>query len=279
MRPRHHNPSNRFHTKVRTRNTPLIHQIWKSTDLSTYPTRAFHDEWKSATEPLNYTVKLWTDEDLLNLLQQRYPWLESTYHGYSHNVQRADLMRLVVVHAEGGVYADLDVFPRSMEELDCLRHLSGAKFAPTAGNRGLSNHMFMAPADHPFIWWALTEAKRRGDVQRRILLPYLRVFWSTGPLMVTAAYSQYVDMFGPPSSPVLLDEGFARTVFGHAAGRSWHGSDGRLLNLVADNFGVGTAFVALGFVTSLLGTILLGKRLRRRYSKQFCHFVIASRQC
>ncbi|KAH6670900.1 hypothetical protein F5X68DRAFT_215446 [Plectosphaerella plurivora] len=188
-------------------------------------------------------------------------------------------MRLVVVHAEGGVYADLDVFPRSMEELDCLRQLPGVKFAPTGGNRGLSNHMFMAPAGHPFIWWALTEAKRRGGTgSQRILLPYLRVFWSTGPLMVTEAYRQYAAMFGlQEGSPVLLDESYARTVFGHAAGRSWHGSDGQLLNFIADNVGIAAALMGLGFVTSLLGTILLGRRLRRRYSKQLRRFIPMSR--
>ncbi|KAJ5196758.1 hypothetical protein N7449_007237 [Penicillium cf. viridicatum] len=141
----------------------VVHQIWKTTDLRTYSTqmKASHDQWKQELEPLNYTIKLWTDDDILQL-----------------------------INGKGGIYADLDVYPNSAAQIQCLQSLNlEAIFAPTSGTFGLSNHFFMAEPESPFLLWALYEGKRRGGATSRFIpLPYLQVFWSTGPTMVTAAF-------------------------------------------------------------------------------------------
>ena len=137
---------------------------------------------------MNYTIKLWAEDGIVRLIKSKYPWLLPIYEGYTFNIQRADLARLVVVHA------DLDVHPMSTERIDCIRQLNlQAIFAPTAGTLGVSEHFFMAERGSASIQWTLEEAKRRsGSASSRILLPYLRVFWSTGPMMVTLALLQYV---------------------------------------------------------------------------------------
>ncbi|KAJ6443583.1 C2H2 finger domain-containingprotein [Purpureocillium lavendulum] len=217
-----------------------IHQVWKSNDVSTYSPilHASRDAWKAMFEPLNYTVKLWTDEDISQLVKTKYPWLKSTYDGYPQNIQRADIARLLVVHAEGGLYADLDVYPKSSSHIQCLQQVGlQAIFAPTGGTAGLSNHFFMASRGSGFLQWALYEAKRRGGPSsRRIFLPYLQVFWSTGPLMLTAAFRKYAWLYGTLRYDLgLLEEAYARATLQHAAGRSWHGSDGHALNYIADH--------------------------------------------
>ncbi|KAJ0160547.1 Inositol phosphoceramide mannosyltransferase 1 [Colletotrichum tanaceti] len=240
----------------------IVHQIWKNSDVGTYPVQASSETWEKSLAPLNYTVKLWTDDDVLKLIKANYAWLLSTYEGYSQNIQRADVARLVVVHAEGGTYADLDVFPRSTKEMACLQGLGlEAIFAATSGNLGASNHFFMAQRRSPFLEWALQEAKRRGgSTPKRILLPYLRVFWSTGPIMVTHAFRRYAWMYD--GGPALLDEGYASRVFGHAAGRSWHGSDGRFLNYVSDHLGVLLFWTAATLSVAALSVVLFIKRCR-----------------
>ncbi|TEA22128.1 Inositol phosphoceramide mannosyltransferase 3 [Colletotrichum sidae] len=260
----------------------IIHQLWKTTNISTYPSTPSHASWQTLLGPESYTVKLWTDESVLDLIRQNYTWLLSTYESYAHNIQRADVARLVVVHAEGGVYADLDVHPRSAAAVACLRQAQTqqqqqrqqngnlqAIFAATGGNAGLSNHFFMAARGSDFLAWALREAKRRaGPPSRRILLPYLRVFWSTGPLMLTAAYQQYAWMYdddgGGGGSPLvaLLDETYARTVFGHAAGRSWHGSDGLFLNYVSDHVGTGGLWFGVPCLLAVVGLFCFVRRCR-----------------
>lgn len=242
-----------------------VHQIWKNSNISTYPVHASHDAWKETMKPFNYTVKLWTDDDILELIKTNYTWLLSTYESYSQNIQRADVARLVVVHAEGGMYADLDVFPKSAKEFACLQNMGlQAIFAPTSGTLGLSNHFFMAARGAPFLEWALQEAKRRGGAtSNRILLPYLRVFWSTGPIMVTHAFQQYSWMYNTVKhGSVLMDENYTRSVIGHAAGRSWHGSDGQFLNYVSDHLGVVLFWVAAFSSVAVLGLLVFVKRCR-----------------
>jgi mannosyltransferase OCH1-like enzyme len=219
----------------------LVHQIWKTADVRTYSIEASYESWKTSFEPLNYTVKLWTEDDVLDLIKTNYSWLLPTYEGYGQNIQRADVARLVVIHAQGGMYADLDVYPTSAERIVCVQHQGlPAIFAPTGGTRGLSNHFFMAEKESPFIMWALQEAKRRGgSISKRILLPYMQVFWSTGPMMVTAAYQHYVWMYDTASYRLgVLEEHYGTTVVQHKAGRSWHKLDGYLLNWIADNVDV-----------------------------------------
>lgn len=248
----------------------IVHQLWKTTDISDYSTTitASCESWKAMLEPSNYTVKLWTDDDVLELIKADYAWMLSTYEGYPHDIQRADIARLLIVHSEGGIYSDLDVNPKSAERIRCLQRLQfQAIFSPTAGTLGLSNHFFMARPGSPFLEWALHEAKRRSSrlASRGILLPYLQVFWSTGPIMVTAAFRQYAWLYNTPRLDIgLLNDGFSGLVVQHAAGRSWQGVDGRALNYIADQAGLGLVFRAVACFSAVAGLIFMAKRYNTR---------------
>ncbi|RDA82471.1 hypothetical protein CP532_0415 [Ophiocordyceps camponoti-leonardi (nom. inval.)] len=244
-----------------------IHQIWKTNNVSSYPIEATHAAWKAMFEPRNYTVKLWAEADIVELIRSRYPWLLSTYQAYPQNIQRADVARLLVLHAEGGFYADLDVHPISFDQLSCWRRLNlQALFAPTSGTSGISNHFVMAEKGSAFLQWALHEAKRRGGPSsRHILFPYLQVFWSTGPLMINSALRSYASHMGQADKPVgVAEERYCGSVLWHAAGRSWHKSDGRLLNYVADRVGVESSYMVVLACLVLLGLAIF---TARRYLK------------
>ncbi|POR32465.1 Glycosyltransferase, DXD sugar-binding region [Tolypocladium paradoxum] len=245
----------------------IVHQVWKTADVRTYSTdvKASHESWKAMLEPLNYTVKLWTDDDVLQLVKSKYAWLLLTYEGYPQNIQRADVARLVVVHAQGGMYADLDVYPSSAVQIQCLQHLGlQAIFAPTTGTLGLSNHFFMAERGSSFLQWALYEAKRRGATSKRILLPYLQVHWSTGPMMVTSAFRKYAWLYSTLRQDLgLLDGDYTWSVIEHAAGRSWHGSDGQVLNYIADHVRVNTLLTTVTFLGTVLGLACVWRRCGR----------------
>ncbi|KAH7189889.1 hypothetical protein DER44DRAFT_679838 [Fusarium oxysporum] len=252
----------------------LVHQTWKTSDVNTYPIEASHTSWKFFFEPLNYTVKLWTDEDIRVLIQDSYPWLIDTYHGYSHDVQRADIARLVIIHAEGGIYADLDVFPVAKNGalrngIMCLQRLGmQAVFPPTGENDGLSNHFFMAETGSAFLEEALQEAVRRGGARSKlIILPYLRIFWSTGPLMITAAARHFLHTSSATEQTRLLavmDQNYIRSVVSHKAGRSWHGWDGHALNWIADHMCREYGLTILGLCMGVSVVCLLALRRRRR---------------
>ncbi|ETS77444.1 hypothetical protein PFICI_11318 [Pestalotiopsis fici W106-1] len=249
-----------YHT-IMSRSIPdTIHQIWKITDTTTYSSQASNTFWQDNFGPLNYTVTLWTDQEIQHLIESEYTWLLSTYKGYTQDIQRADLGRLVVVHAKGGIYADLDVFPRNPTAIDCLRR-SGTQaiFSPTSSNSGFSNHFFMAEKGSMFLYETLRTAKQRGGSHhRRILLPYLQVFWSTGPIMVTAAFRQYWILRDAPRDEVaLLDHEFTKRMVGHAAGRSWHSADGVFLNEFADHIKLIETWVIWSVATITLGIVVV----------------------
>lgn len=160
-------PPNTIHPIIDSEIPNIVHQLWKTANLQEYSTKvkASHEACKSIFEPHNYTVKLWTDDDVLKLIKAKYAWLLPTYMGYPYNIQRADIARLRIVYTEGGIYADLDVFPRSVKQIQCLQYLGlQAIFSPTAGTLGLSNHFFMAERGSPILQWVLYEVKRRASI-------------------------------------------------------------------------------------------------------------------
>lgn len=221
----------------------IVHQIWKDNDLSTYPLTASAGTWQWRFENTNYTIKLWTEADIVTLVKASYPWFLSTYESYTYDIQRADVARLMVVHHQGGVYADLDAYPSqdtSAATISCLQNLGyQAILAPTGQDRGISNHFFMAERDSEFLLWALHEAKKRAvSASGRFMLPYMAVFWSTGPMMVTSVMNEYAWLYNQAAeikSMAVLQDAYLHSFIHHAAGRSWHGSDGRVLNYVADH--------------------------------------------
>ncbi|KAJ5793397.1 uncharacterized protein N7503_009375 [Penicillium pulvis] len=258
-------PFNDPHLAFDSKIPNVIHQIWKTNNVRTYSREieASLDLWKNMFGPLNYTVKLWTDDAILQLVKTNYPWILTTYESYPQNIQRADIARLLIIHAEGGIYADLDVYPTSPHQIQCLQHLGlQAVFASTARTLGLSNHFFMAERGSPFLQWVLYEAKRRGGVKsQHISLPYLQVFWSTGPTMVTAAFRSYAWIYGTLWYDMgLLENGYSRVAIRHAAGRSWHKLDGQALNYIADHLRIGVLLGGIAFLFLVLGIVYIARR-------------------
>ena len=144
-----------------------------------------------------------------------------------------------------------------------------AIFSPTSGTLGLSNHFFMAERGSPLLQWVLYEAKRRGSrlTSRWMVLPYLQVFWSTGPIMLTAAFKKYSWIYGTLRAFIgLLDEGYGAVVIRHAAGRSWHGVDGQVLNYIADHSQMGVQFKGVAYIVIALGLIFVVRRYYGRFS-------------
>lgn len=275
-RPDHESPGD---DRAATEIPNIVHQIWKTADVRTYSAQESHSSWKAMLKPMNYTSRLWTDDDIVGLIKSEYLWLLPTYEGYSQDIQRADLARLIVVHARGGFYADLDVHPRSAEALPCLQRLKlDAIFASTSdASPGLSNHFFVAERGSAFLW-ALNEAKRRGaSVSKRILLPYLQVFWSTGPMMLTTASREYAWSRGAdgPSGLGVLSGPFVKSVVRHAPGRSWHSLDGRLLNSLEDHARLDRPCMIFSSMAAILVfvwiTIRLFRRQATRSTKKISH--------
>lgn len=86
----------------------IIHQMWK-TDLVPKTLVPYTKTWKQLHRDSEWTYKMWTDLELDCLVASRYPQLIRLYDSYRLGLQRSDMARYVLMHAYGGVYADLDV--------------------------------------------------------------------------------------------------------------------------------------------------------------------------
>lgn len=76
-------------------------------------------------------------------LEKVFPGLTDTYNGFRYWVQKADLLRLLILYVKGGVYMDFDV--QSFEDLELTFHENTVYFA--------EEHPRNVPADAdiPFV--------------------------------------------------------------------------------------------------------------------------------
>lgn len=162
----------------------IIHQTWKSRDVPAQ-WAAWATSWAAHNPDWEY--RLWTDEDCRALVAARYPDLLPVYDAYPYAILRADAARVAILHAFGGVYADLDV--------ECLRPLDPlvdgrrcvAGWEPDEQAEGLGaprvlcNAVLAAEPGHPFLA-SLLEAYAADD---RPILGHRDVLLATGPLRLT----------------------------------------------------------------------------------------------
>jgi mannosyltransferase OCH1-like enzyme len=96
----------RRHSRFKPAIPRKIHLLWRSLDFSDYPITPSLSEWRDQYGSRGWDVRLWTDDDVEELISREYPSLKALYHSYPYAVQRADIARLMVVDHEGGVYVD-----------------------------------------------------------------------------------------------------------------------------------------------------------------------------
>jgi hypothetical protein len=162
----------------------ILHFTWKTEALPRVMGRYFA-RWR-ALHP-GWETRLWTDVSMRAFVVETYPDLVAVYDGYPMMIQRADAFRYLVLKHFGGVYADLDVEP--IEPIDRLAELPAfigvEPLEHVVSDRihaglpfQLTNAFMGAEPDHPLFRLIVG------------LLPELmdqKVFYSTGPAMVTAA--------------------------------------------------------------------------------------------
>jgi len=85
---------------------PILHQTFRSREEIPPQLFPLMETWKRLHP--DWEFRFWSDVDALHLIRGHYPHLLGLYEGFKHNIQRADMLRYVVLHHFGGVYSDLD---------------------------------------------------------------------------------------------------------------------------------------------------------------------------
>ncbi len=171
----------------------VLHQTWKTRQLPA-EFAGFHRSWQCCHP--DWQFRIYDDADCRQLVAAHYPTLLGLYDAYPTNVQRADLFRYLVVHLQGGVYADVD--------MECLKPLGPlldgrtcvlgieATFGDYLRRRQgylepyrVANCIFAAKARHPFFSLLIERLPRIEPDQP---LSHALVEDTTGPRFLTRLY-------------------------------------------------------------------------------------------
>ena len=142
--------------------------------------------WKDKFTEWEY--KMWSDEDLDNLIKTKYNWFYEIFKSYTSKIMRIDSARYFILYEYGGIYADMDY--------ECVKNFENilpkgkacAAESPWPYMREVYQNALMAsPARHPFweyVFQDLIENKNR----KNVLL-------STGPEVIRRVAEYRPDLF------------------------------------------------------------------------------------
>ena len=164
----------------------VLHQTWR-THMVPPRLAVFMRSWRERSAS-GWSFRLHTDEDNAALVQSRYSWLHKSYL-MMNAIQRADVARLLYMHAFGGVYADLDV--ELLAPLDALLNqtatlgasaMLGQEPLPHAvllerQPRQICNAVLASARGHPFWLWALHMAALRVSTDQGWGSDQIRIKW------------------------------------------------------------------------------------------------------
>ncbi len=161
----------------------------------------------------SWNIIRWDEETGLLFLKEHLPEYVSAYLSFSHNVQRADFLRLALVYALGGFYMDMDMYP--LEPLDQLSEyplvLAEEMEVDEATQKALNlkyrlriaNYMFGGKAAHPFLQHMLNTMAERATLKITSQQEILDV---TGPGLLTNTYWDNINAY--PDIVLLRNEGW-----------------------------------------------------------------------
>lgn len=163
---------------------------------------ATHIKALQAKNP-DFEVKVWGPKESRELLVSKYPEFVSKFDNFPHSIQKSDFSRYAILHAEGGVYVDIDyVLKKPLK--DILAHLDNT--ADTANKdafvnetpngfirRRLSNSLMASrEPGHPF-WMHVMNNANNGQG----LSDHQQVLTGTGPQLIDKAYWTYKNKTHP----------------------------------------------------------------------------------
>jgi len=227
----------------------IIHQTWKTKEIP--------DKWKKSQEEWirlhpDWTYILWTDEDIRNHIKNYHPDFLELHDNYEYDIQRADMIRYFILYDFGGVYCDLDLYPKENIEKyisydDC--------FVFSSNSNCFTNSLMISTGKSPIFLDIIKELKE--PLPFYAFGKHLKVMLSTGPLMLDRVLKKtkhsYTVLPKTKFNPYSVTEDFnvykEGIVIGTLEGSSWHSFDSMLYNFVLK---YSSFFICLGILSLLL---------------------------
>lgn len=142
-----------------------------------------------------FEVTVWGPKEARALLEAQYPQFVQKFDNFPHAIQKSDFSRYAILHAHGGVYADIDYvlkqpFENIFEFINSTYKGKTAFVNETPNGlflRRLSNSMMASrQPGHPF-WMHVMQQAGNG----KGLSPHQQVLTGTGPQLIDKAYATY----------------------------------------------------------------------------------------
>lgn len=129
----------------------IMHQLAPG-DQSHWPDAWFvcQESWKNTYS--DWTYMLWDDDDVDVLVKKKYPEEWGWYSSMPMKIERVDAARSFILHAYGGLYADMDYY--CYKKLEIPQDGKPILVASNAGEEIVQNSLMASPKGHPF--WKLT---------------------------------------------------------------------------------------------------------------------------
>jgi mannosyltransferase OCH1-like enzyme len=192
---------------------PHIHQIWVGPHA--LPKKAIHASrtWKKIHPTYRHTLH--RNEGCNNIVSKYYPEYLELYNSLILPVQKADLLRYIIIHHYGGYYADMDT--TSVRPLDTV--VASSDRCVIGLDQTHSNQaeylqwFFGAEPRHPLmieIIRVIQERNRRKPCTPAACLDDKYTLWLTGPLAFTEGVIRYQYMY--PENPLTI---YDECVFGN----------------------------------------------------------------
>lgn len=155
---------------------------------------AAHIKALQAQNP-SFEVKVWGPKESRELLVSTYPEFVHKFDNFPHSIQKSDFSRYAILHAEGGIYVDVDyVLKKPLE--DIFAHLDNnpdtankdafVNETPNGFIRKRLSNSLMASREpgHPF-WMHVMQKAHNGQG----LSNHQQVLTGTGPQLIDMAFS------------------------------------------------------------------------------------------
>ncbi|KXL44898.1 MAG: glycosyltransferase family 32 protein, partial [Acidomyces sp. 'richmondensis'] len=162
----------------------IIHQVFladgRNSSLDKYEDalascHRLHPSWE---------YRLWTDDNSRSFVRDQYANILPHYKNYRQSIQRANILRYLLLHHYGGVYLDLDI--TCLTPLDELLHLSW--LTPGAYPAGVNNAYVLARKRHTFLVKLLQNVPSR---DMRWPMPYVENMLTTGCMFFANRWMRY----------------------------------------------------------------------------------------
>lgn len=69
-----------------------------------------HQSWKDKFKEGEFEYVMWNDEDIDNLVKEKYPEYYDDYKSFPIHILQVDFVRNCILDQHGGIYADMDVY-------------------------------------------------------------------------------------------------------------------------------------------------------------------------